>query len=247
MNVSFDSYLSINEILADALRIVDDEDMRIRNIGWYKRQVKTCLEQLNFRTHFDERYSDFDIPSNKIIKLPKGAWNIKEVYVYNTDCFSIDSSRRVFHKDNFISNEKGGYTARNKTDQRDYFINSHHDDSYLHFYNVQNGNIHFSDACLTFDKIRIVYNGMASDVDDVKIIPPFIREAVVGYVAERFFFSLKSKDIKYRVLWADAKADLYTQKSRHELSTWDEAKYMLKRIDDKHRTDMNEYWGRLNA
>lgn len=247
MNSSVDSYLSINEILADVLRITNDEDMRTMNIGWYKRQVKIALDELNYRTHFDIRYMDYDIPENNQIKIDKGMWNMIDIYVYNGDCFNINTSHRVHHKDNFIKGSGSGYTARVKTDQYDYYNRGFGDDASMLFYNVQNGVIYLSDFISNYEKIRIVYNGTASTSDDVKIIPPFIREAVIGYVCVQFFKTQMVKSPNASSHYKTFHNDLYGQKSRCELCTWDEAKYMLNRMDSKQRADKNEAWGRLNA
>ena len=248
MNVSQENYLSINNILADALRICDDEEMRKRNVGWYKRQVKSGLDALNFRTFFDIRFEDFDMPETLMLSMPKGAWNIIDVFAYSGDCYKVETSIRIMNKGHFTRDgHNNSYTARNKTGQADNFIVPYWNDVNIAYYNIQNGLMIFSDYCSSFDKIRLVFNGMASDVDDAAMIPPFIRDALVGYVAERFFFSMKAVNPAYRVLWMDAKADLYNKKSARESSPWDEAQYMLKRLDNKQRDDLKEYWGRLNV
>ena len=82
---------------------------------------------------------------------------------------------------------------------------------------------------------------------NVPIIPPFAIEAVIGYVVERTFFTMMSKDkAKYTSLWAGAKDDLYGAKSRTEASTWDEAKHLLRKMDQKTRDDFYDYMSKLN-
>jgi hypothetical protein len=102
-----------------------------------------------------------------------------------------------------------------------------------------------SEYCGKWNTVRIVYNGMARDIDKSKIVPPFCRDAVAKYVITEAFFSMKSQDVKYRVLWMDAKADLYTPKSKLEASVWDEAKYLLKMMDKKQRDDIAEYMSKM--
>ncbi len=269
---SYESLLSIENILADAIMFTGDPDMRLLNKGFYVRQAKAGLDEMNFETFFDVRYQDLEIAENLKMPFPSGAWNLRDMFVFNTDlpasittqdgatvvipadstvpaqqggCCKIIESMRVVHKNNFLSNGyNNGYTARNKTRQYDYFIMPFSQDANLCFYNIQNGMIMLSDYCKRFKYIRIVYNGTASDIDKAKMIPPFIRTAIVGYVVERALFALKARDGAYRIQWMDARADLYTPPSRTESSRWDEAKYRIKTMDKKQADDLKEYLSR---
>ena len=260
MQFSPNSMVSIDEILADVTRNVDDEDMRIRPKGWYVRKIKQGLENLAFQTFFDKRWSDYNMPENLKLEYPKGAFNLIDIFVFNSKSCDPDATeqddgivcdvrdmQRVMFKNNFISKGKDyGYTARNHAGNvKDRFIRSFTNDSDILYYGVQNGVIMLSDYCQYFDKIRIVYNGIGSDIHSSKIIPPFCREAIVKYVTCETFFSLKAKDhAKYRLLWSDANTDLYSARSRSEASVWDEAKYRLKALDKKQREDLAEYFSR---
>jgi hypothetical protein len=159
----------------------------------------------------------------------------------------MSHSIRVFNKANFQTLGKGmGYTARNKTGQPDPFVHNRTNDSNVYFYNENNGNIYLSDACGSYQNIRIRCNGMPTDISNVRFIPPFCREAVTGYVVERAFFALKARDAAYRVQWVDAKVDLYQEPGRFEQSKWDFAVSMLKAIDTKYMDDLAEYLSKMN-
>ena len=265
MNFSPVDYLTLENILADATLRTGDEGMRMLNKGFYMRQAKRALDELNFETFFDLRYEDLVIPKSLRIPIPSGAWNIKDMFIWNgsvmaTDnvidnqslpspqditCCKISSSARVYHKDNFLTNgHNKGYTAWNKKGQLDYFACGYTFDDSTYYYNVQNGIIMLSDHCTGFPYTRIIYNGTASDIDKTKMIPPFIRQAIVLYVAKEAFAVLKQRDKAYRVDWADTNSELYVPKSRGSNSVWDDAAYRLKRIDSKHRKDLGEYLSR---
>jgi hypothetical protein len=252
MTFSQSDLLSINSILSDVLTAVDDRETKLLNKGFYVRQVRKALDELNFTTFFDVRYKDLDLPTNLKLEIPSGLWNIRNLYAFNyddnIDC-KIGQSVRVFHKDNFISDGKDmGYTANNKSFQVDPFTIPFSSDSIEHFYNTQNGLIIFSEACQNFDKVRIVYNGIASQIDEANIVPRMVQEAVIGYVVFKVFAALKARhksSVNYRVLWADAKEDLYGKRSSYEVSVWDEAKYRLKSMDKKYRDDYAEYLSKM--
>lgn len=253
MNFSYSDLASIESVLADAILFVGDPSMRMLTKGFYVRQAKRGLDELGFETFFSEQYQDIEMPSNLRLEMPSGAWNLRDVFVFNTyipgddtnQCCEIMTPQRVFHKSNFLSRGAGrGYTARNKTGQDDNFITPFSSDTTQLFYNVQNGLIMLSDACSAYQYIRIVYNGTPSSIDKTNMIPPFAKNAITAYVVERALYALKLRDPRYRVAWADSKVDLYGQPSRFTSSKWDEAKYRLKSMDKKHRDDLAEYLSR---
>jgi hypothetical protein len=249
MNFSYQDLVSIEEILADVLLNVNDEECKLLNIGFYKRTAKKALERLNFETFFYKRYVDEVIPTTLEMDMPSGSWNIEDIFVFNgSDPCHVGTSARVFYKQRYISSGKDmGYTARNKYGQEDSFIFPYQNDNISLYYNVINGKIMFSDYCRNYAYVRIVFNGTPTDIDKTKIIPPFAREAVVGYVTERALFSLKMKMPNYRAHWSDAKTDLYSPSSRTGMAKWDSAVYNLKRMDKKQRDDFAEYLGRINS
>ena len=254
MTFSYADLLSIENILADAIMFTGDPEMRLLGKGFYARQAKRGLDEMGFETMFDLRYQDIEMPHDLRLPMPSGAWNLRDIFAFNTylpeteeqnRCCQIIDSTRIFHKNNFLSTGyQNGYTARNKTNQWDYFVIPFSNDSAAYFYNVQNGMIMLSDACNIYQYVRIVYNGTPSDIDKTNMIPPFCRNAIVGYVVERALFALKSRDKAYRIDWMDARADLYSPTSRTSSSKWDEAKYRLKSMDKKQRDDLAEYLAR---
>ena len=269
MNFSNYNYCSIKDILADVLVLIDDEGTDKLNEKFYYRQCRQVIDDLNFTTFFNEVYQDLDIPTNLIALIPKNLWNIKEIYVYNAECQSsscssssigacaIEGAVKLYYKYNYITAGKGmGHTPTQYSHNRhngwsDTFsggvrYEKHH---HPHWYNIQGGEIFLSDNCSAFNKMRIVANGLAGgSIDELQIIPPFVREAVVLKVSERACLAIKGKNIepqRYRQMWADIKVDLYTPKGKGQGSVWDEAIYRLRRKDDKETTDLKLYLSKM--
>lgn len=250
MNFNYGSLLSIEDILSDVSVAINDEEFRQLNIGFYRRQVKEALRKLQYNTHFDERTQDVDMPENLMLQFPVGGFNLKDIFLFNTpnnitdgeatssDCCAVNQMVRVFHKSKFISRGKNmGYTARTKPLTQDPFYYSHVADDLVYFYNIQNGMIMLSESCATFNKIRLVYDGDAADIDKSKIIPPLAREGIVAFVTERALFHLKVRNPQLRAAWVDAKNDM--------VDRWRDAEYYMKRMDKKQRDDLAEYLSRL--
>lgn len=267
MNISQCNYVSINEILADVLIYVDDEGQDKLTPGFYNRAIRQVLEDFNFSTYFNEVYFDIDFPANLRMQMPEGAWNIKDIFVYDkasstdtsatscsetSECCAITNMNRVWHKNNYITAGKNlGYTARNKAgNYNDPTTRALSSDASIYYYNIQNGIIMFSDSCKNFDKVRIVSNGLAgSNLNETKIVPPFIREAVVLAVSEKACMAIKGRGIeeqRYNKLWIDYKNQLYMAKTRVQSSIWDDALYRLKRKDSKEMKDLRTYLGKMN-
>ena len=52
MNFSPHSFVSVNEILADVLKITNDDGFKINTRGWYISQIRQALQELSFDTFF---------------------------------------------------------------------------------------------------------------------------------------------------------------------------------------------------
>ena len=247
MTLSFDNYISPNEILADALVAINDEEMKLFRIGWYQRQIHSGVKKLNYLAPYIETFVDLDMPEDCTLDVPSGAAELVDIFLWNGEDCNIESSVRVFHKQNFYSRGfERGYTARNKTGQPDAFVSSFPSGNSACFYNIHLGAIVFSDACAEYDHVRIVYRGFPKSINRVNYIPDFFREALVAWVVERAFNALQARDLNYHRLWLAAKSDLYQSPSPGERSKWDFAISRAKKLDKKHRDDLAEYLGRMD-
>ncbi len=164
MDISKYSFVTVNEILSDALKNVDDERMEINSKGYYTSLVQQALEGLAFDTFFDIKQEDFIFPKDNLsLEMPIGAFNIKHVYIFNGASCDIRQAQKVWYKANYYrTGGKGAYFADNRASgSRDPFFPSHSHQSrenHLHnpmniprpgnldnqyFYNIQNGIIIF--------------------------------------------------------------------------------------------------------
>jgi hypothetical protein len=258
MNISPDNFCTVEEIKADVLVRLDDQEERKLSPGYYVRQIKKGLEELSFMTYFNTVFLDLTMPKTLNMPIPKNMWNIKDIFVWkhgSVDCnqptcddCSIQGMERVFYKRNFISKGKGyGYTARNHENSHDPFMRRTGNGGGLKWYNVVEGIIMLSESCDCYDRIRIVANGlMTADVNKVKVIPIFVRQAVTLWATCECAAALKKKDPTYRVVWADTRTELYSPTSRQTGNVWDEAQYRLKKRDKKEQDDWNTYLGVIN-
>jgi hypothetical protein len=83
MDLSPKNFVSIDIILADVLKTVDDASTKLNSKGWYTSQIQQALEELSFDTFFDERNANFDVPKDLRLELPEGAFNLRKVYLFN--------------------------------------------------------------------------------------------------------------------------------------------------------------------
>ena len=261
MNFSYEDLLSIGEVLADVLVEVDDQEMKKLTPGFYRKQVKRALDELSFDTLFVDASKDFIIPDDLKLPIPKGVFHIKTIQVYSGTPDDVGYVENVYYKRNFVTEGKtykdgtlssSGYTANNhQYNVTDPFVKA----SFLRqvptsafYFNVQNGIIMLSDACENYDYIRVGFNGIASaslDIDKIKIIPPFVYEAIVLWVVERAARALKStdgRDRRYRTIQIDASQQL--DKSGMN-GLWHEAKMRLGQMDKKMWNDLVEYSSKM--
>ena len=114
MNFSPHSFVSVNEILADVLKITNDSGFKINTRGWYISQVRQALQELSFDTFFDEKNEELIIPNDLRVDMPKGAFNLKQLFLFNgTKCNVGSNTPTVWYKQNYWTGGNG-YLARDK-------------------------------------------------------------------------------------------------------------------------------------
>ncbi|PHS03991.1 MAG: hypothetical protein COA88_14665 [Kordia sp.] len=263
MNFTRQSFVTSNEILADVLKVVGDVELRFNSKGYYVSQIQQALEELSFDTFFDERNESFDISSNLRVELPKGAFNIKQVYLFRgDDCNFGSQSQIVYHKRNFINDGSGNnYVARDKYNNDDPFYRSrnhsvhdagHHSSQHnnnghginnLFFYGIQQGVVMLSDSCRKFEKVMIVFNGMGADIGDMPVIPNFFRQAVKDFVSRAALDSIISASIGTPLFnqWQAVQNTISVRLEKPYDGSWAKAEHRLKVLDNKHREDLKEY------
>lgn len=247
MNFSYYDLVSINEIKADVLVELNDEEERKLTPGYYRAKVKEALDELGFDTFFVDIYEDIETPDDLKLHIPKGSFNLIGLYGYMGTPDNITYGTNIYWKRRFITKGKNtGYTADSKEwDISDPFIKA---PSYYvgeYYFNIQNGVIMLSDTCDVFDYIRVYFNGVPSsvlDIDGIKIVPPMVRKAVTLWVVEKCARALKPKDKDYRQIQIDAAAQL----DEYGLNgAWYEAKKRLSTMDKKQMRDFIKYQSKM--
>jgi hypothetical protein len=248
MNSSNLNFVTSNEILADVLKLVQDEGFKMNSKGWYNSQMQQGLSEMAFDTYFDERSETVDIPDNCRVQMPSGAFNIKNLYLVNGDDCSIENSTPVYYKRNFINSASGnGYVANNKGDNSsDPFHKntlSKSGGQNLFYYAVQNGEIMLSSNCRGFKKLFIQFSGVGTDIGEVPYIPVFMRQAIKDYVSVQALTvkvaMVPSADLnRWSMLLNKAENSLDIQEMRE--GSWLKARRRIKKLDFKQRNDIKE-------
>lgn len=119
MHFSEKDFISPEQILSDVFPLVgEDGGFKEINKGFYIQQIQRCLEALSFDTFFNERVISEPVPDNLALEIPRGLFNIRQMYLTNSDgCAFGSDSVNVMYKRNFFNNDgsgSGNYVARNK-------------------------------------------------------------------------------------------------------------------------------------
>ena len=246
MQVNTQDNVPINDILADVLVMVDDAEIKKGlTRGWYIRQIQNAMEQLAIDTHYQVFTADLDFPENYILPEPKNCFNPREIYLYNGECGKPTTSRPVVFKKRF-NNSQGGtdYTARRKeTMEPDPFLISGGEKN-LYYANIQDGMIMFGASCSGYKFVRLVFNGLGTDIGVEPIIPRVFREAVKDYVRVQALTVFSARDKGMLPILQMALMDKDGQ--RNNPGSWAKAKKTAARANTWIRQNLDEYQGRMN-
>lgn len=252
------TYISATELLSSVLPKIGDKEMKNNSKGFYISLVQQAMEALAITSFFDERYEPFDFPAGTLtLPLPKGCFNIRGIWLFNgNDCVYTDSMK-VWWKRNYYT--KGtGYIANDKGYNRsdpfygNHMLTNNRDPSLIRanqlidvnnrfFYNIQGGNIMFSSSCAAAaNKVMICYNGTGCDIDEVPIIPVFLRTAIQDYVIVQALLVRIAEESDARK-W-QALLNYYDAKLNKPFDgSWAEAEYAVKSLNTSQRNDLHEY------
>jgi len=266
MDFSRQSFVTVNEILADVLKIVKDSSFKVNSRGFYVSQIQQALEELSFDTYFDERSEVFEVPADLRLDMPKGAFNLKNMYLFNgTEC-DISRSQNVYWKRNFINSKSGnGFVAKDRLDNhndpfhrdrfrgatnrlgRDNNLTGVGGVNELFFFNVQQGVIMLSESCRKFGKILIEFNGMGADIGDLPVIPNMLRQAVKDYVSEAGLDTriADAEGVEFNK-WSTIQAKITSRKDKPFDGSWAKAEHRVSALSNKQRQDFKEYLARMN-
>jgi hypothetical protein len=212
---------------------MDDEDNRKLTPGFYNAQVKYALDELGFDISFLPVTNDYEMPVDLILEMPSGCFNLREIHAYVGTPDAVEYTENIYwHKGMRTRGAETGQTSNVRGwNTSDPFFRVPLTETSLYYFNVQNGLIYLSDACLIFDYVRLTYDGIPSkNLDAVKMIPPECRKAIVLWVTDKCAASLKLRDNKYRAVQVDAVAQLDEYGFN---GAWHEAQMRLARLDRK--------------
>lgn len=268
MNISKENMISPLEILSDVLKLADDESFKDNSKGYYMSLIQQALQELAFDTFFDVRTEFFDVPENLNLAMPLGAFNLKEMYLYNgTEC-NFDTAQNIYYKRNYFTKGKGSLSRDSgNSNSRDPFFQNRrlsnsngisHPNSRragavvssintVYFYNIQRGMIMLSPNSRNFSKIAIVFNGTGGDIGKVPFVPQLFREAIKSWVLSPVYqikmaMAVGADFNKWQTLWSLNDKRLNTPYT----GLWDKAELRSKSMDSKAREDMKEYMSRLD-
>lgn len=258
MDLSPHSFVSVNTILADVLKTVKDSSFKLNTRGWYTSQIQQSLEELSFDTFFNEQNQSFDMPDNLRLDMPKGAFNLKNIYLFNGDKCDIGTSANVNWKRNFINGGSGsGYVANDKWENpNDRFHKKRGftgDDRQnapdkVNFYSIQNGMIMLSESCRGYEKVMLVYNGVMTDIGEVPVVPQFFRQAVKDWVSVKALEQKMNDKVATNEYghWANMLNRTEARLNQPYDGSWAKAEYRSKQLNNAVRSDIKEYFTRLN-
>lgn len=263
MNFSSADFVTVNEILSDVLKLVKDEDYRLNSKGWYTSQVQQALEELSFDTFFSKG-PPIIIPISDGLKIPipKGTFNIRQLYITNGNACNVGHSQVVWYKRNFIAGTESGYIARDKYNNRDPFYKNRrsgnsrfavgddfrNEPTNLYYYGVHDGEINLSANCRQFKNLFIVANRISTEVGDVPLVPVYLRQAVKSFVLIEAMEVKMADEIGTAAFnqWATLLNKQVNDKDNMNNGTWITAERRVKMLDSKQREDLNEYFSRLD-
>jgi len=276
MNFSKENFVTPDQILADVLKFVDDEDFRLNTRGFYVSQMQQALQELAYDTFFDERTQAFDVPADLKLEMPEGAFNIRQMYLFNGTKCNIKTAQNVYWSRNYITDGKGFVKRdRGNLNRNDPFYaprertrDKHLDDaldgapfnnsrqitsggsnvSQLFFYGIQSGLIMLSPSCTKFEKILIVFNGTGGKIGDIPCIPQYLREAVKHFVIDvaLLIAMAKREDVNRWIRLQQLNERKLKGTRREEEGSWYKAEYRVKSMDSKAQEDLKEYLSRLD-
>ena len=250
MNISKESLITVNEILADVLTETEDEDFRLFTRGWYISQVQQALEELSFDTLLLILHRDFVFPSvTYAIDLPENTFNLKEIYVYNGALGHPSNKQPVRWKKNYYSHGAGkSYLANNTSDTSEdpYIIEpiSSSSEGSLLYASIENGNLTFSSGCASYSFIHLVYNGTLTPIGDTPMVPQFFRQAVKLWASLEFYRRMRKRDKNY---YSSIFTSTYNELYKPFTGVWHTAMKRINSMDTKVINDLKEYLSKMNA
>lgn len=245
MNFSQLDLLAPEIIIQDVLQNIDDEDKKQFADGYYISLVEQGLTDIEYSTFINRMFNDFEFPKDTMrLPIPKGAFNVIDVFLMNKDSNgTIQATRNVFVKNNGYSlGYQKGETSRMKDGTFDIIYRSPLNYSSICSCNINNGYLTFNDSCADFGWVRVVYNGVSTDIGVTPLIPRIFRQYLIDYVTVRCLKILIGRNPnKYMNPLKVHSASLNTPYE----GTLAIAKKNIRNLDTKYLKDMKEYLAKM--
>lgn len=236
------SNISLGTVIYDAAQVVGDEGFRKAGgrpfyVGAAQRGVSKMMKD----TMMDHRTWSVPINGNAIITLPEGLEEIDQVYVEGGDGCNVGITRKVYIKENMHRLAGNGYIAGDKWDNGGDLLQHSHGWSEqpppnLLFAGRWQGQLHLSDSCLVWARLRVDYQGLGIErMGEEFEVPYWMRDAITDYVTMRAAQKLMRLDRQFMTgIFRDMKYEM-------ERGSWLTAMGYAKRMDRKQRRDTAIY------
>jgi len=246
MDFSPKDLVTLDEVVSLIASKMGDRSFKIMSKGYYKTIVQDALTELAFESFFDKRSEIIPFPSNNVLELPSGVFNVKEVYLFNGSECNIQTAQRAYFKKDMIV-KGAGYFAKNTGNPNmndPFYKEKSRQVGSFPICSMQNGMLMFAYS-YGYENILLVYNGTGGDLFKVPMIPEYLKQAVIlwatAQISETYMANDKENMQLYRLINASS------QRKLEDLSgPWEEAKRRVKRANDKERNDLKEYMSRMN-
>jgi len=243
MQFSNSNMISVEEVLSDVLRNVDDEAMQKFSKGYYVSLIRRSLEKLAVQLYHKKEIIYFDY--SDVLEIPKNCFNVREIYLFNGDCCDITNAQNVWWKRDY----KGNSANRVTKDTNDHFIKSYSYSDNVYYYNEDAGRIYLSSACATFSRVMVVFNSTGTSEGNALVVPMRLRNVLIDLVTLECFKKLKArlgnpKEAQiYRQLYNDTYMNLYDKVS----GSWWDALSFVNSMDTHSRQSLYEYISKANS
>lgn len=251
-------FISIEEIVAEAASLIDDESFKKAGKSYYIMSAHRAVEELSIDTFYKKVTIDifnWDECGDLKFTQPKNIFNIKEVYLFNSNCKescscqcnssivkSCWTSFAIAHFKRQYNTFGASGIATSKISEGNYdYINRRlfTIPCSIVYYGIQNDMMCFSNSAKGYKNLRIVANGFSSSNEDLPVIPRLARKAIVDYVKERVLYRIKHNDKQSRIDWADAISDLNGAGNKD--GSWTLARRRLRMLDGAVKESMMDY------
>lgn len=236
------SNASLGTVIFDAAQVLGDEGFRkAGGRPFYVSAAQRAVSKMMKDTMMDHRTWSTPIQERHIIDLPEGLEEIDAVYVEGGDDCNVGSSRKVYIKENMHRLGGQGYIAGDKWNNHMDPLQFSHGWSEepppnLLFAGRWQEQLHLSDSCLAWARLRVDYQGLGMEkLGDDFVVPYWMRDAITDYVTMRAAQKLMRLDRQYMGgIVRDMKYEM-------ERGSWLTAMGYAKRMDRKQRSDMVAY------